>query len=112
MGRIAHHSVNKRRATGRAARKRSGRAAKTAVRRGPASLLPRIASDPAVCGGQPCIRGTRIPVALVLDALAEELSPDQIVEHYPHLSKSDVAAAAAYGAELAREGVWTAVANP
>ena len=34
-------------------------------------LLGRVAADPDVCGGQPCIRGTRIYIAIILDSLAE-----------------------------------------
>ncbi len=69
-------------------------------------LLQRITSDPEVCGGRPCVRGTRIEVAVVLDALAEGLSTESIVDHYPSLKPVDVLAAIAYAAELAREGLW------
>lgn len=61
---------------------------------------------PGVCGGQPCIRDTRIPVAVVLDALAEGLTTEQVREHYPSLTADDVAAAIAYAAELSRENIW------
>jgi len=73
-------------------------------------LLERVAADPGVCGGKPCIRGTRIYVAIVLDALAEGLTPQQIIDHYPTLVIDDIQAAAAYGAELTREDVWRAFA--
>jgi uncharacterized protein (DUF433 family) len=43
-------------------------------------LLKRVVSDPEVLGGEPCIRGTRIHAAVVLDSLAEGLSPVQIVD--------------------------------
>jgi uncharacterized protein (DUF433 family) len=69
-------------------------------------LLARVSVDPAVCAGKPCIRGTRIYIAIILDALAEGLTPEQIIEHYPHLSVDDIRAALAYAAELARENVW------
>jgi uncharacterized protein (DUF433 family) len=69
-------------------------------------LLERIVVDPNVCGGQPCIRGTRIYIAIVLDSLAEGLTSDDIVDHYPQLSKADIQAALAYAGELAKEGVW------
>jgi uncharacterized protein (DUF433 family) len=65
-------------------------------------LLKRIVSDPKVLGGEPRIRGTRIHVAVVLDSLAEGLTPAQIVDHYPPLTDEDVRAAVAYAAELAR----------
>jgi uncharacterized protein (DUF433 family) len=60
----------------------------------------RISIDPAVCHGQACIEGTRIPVAL--DDLAAGLSADEIVASYPPLRVEDVRAATAYAAELAR----------
>ena len=74
-------------------------------------LLDRVTADPRVCGGKPCIRGTRISIAIVLDALAEGLSAEQIVDHYPSLSITDVRAAVAYAAELARENVWKITAS-
>ena len=69
-------------------------------------LLARVGVDPKVCAGKPCIRGTRIYVAIILDGLAEGLTPEEIVDHYPSLTIEDVRAAVAYGAELARENVW------
>ena len=65
-------------------------------------LLSRVVSDPKIGGGEPCIRGTRIHVAVILDSLAEGLSPTEIVEHFPPLREQDVRAAVAYAAELAR----------
>jgi len=69
-------------------------------------LLGRVTVDPNVCGGKPCVRGTRIYIAIILDALAEGLTPDEIVDHYPSLAPEDIRAAAAYAAELAQESVW------
>jgi uncharacterized protein (DUF433 family) len=69
-------------------------------------LLERVSINPGVCGGQPCIRGTRIYISVILDALAEGLTPDQILDHYPSLQPDDVRAAVAYAAELARENIW------
>jgi len=65
-------------------------------------LLKRVRSDPNICGGDPCIRGTRIHIAVILDSLAEGLSPAEIVDHYPPLTVLDVRAAVAYAAELSR----------
>lgn len=70
------------------------------------ALLERISSDPAICGGSPCIRGTRIEVQVILDSLAEGMSAEAIVDHFPSLQIEDVRAGAAYAAELARESVW------
>ncbi len=66
-------------------------------------LRDRITTDPAVCQGQACISGTRIPVAVVLDNLAAGLTNDEILVEYPSLQPDDVRAAIAYAAELARE---------
>jgi uncharacterized protein (DUF433 family) len=74
-------------------------------------LLRRITVDPKVCGGFPCIRGTRVQVAIVLDALAEGLTDEQILQHYPSLSVVDIRAAVAYAADLARENVWKVSAS-
>ena len=65
--------------------------------------LDLISVDPAVCHGQACVRGTRIPVSVVLDALAEGMGEAEILVGYPTLPVEGVRAAAAYGAALARE---------
>jgi uncharacterized protein (DUF433 family) len=62
-----------------------------------------ITVDPAVCHGQACIRGTRIPVAVVLDNLAAGVREAEILHSYPTLSPDALRAALAYAAELARE---------
>ena len=67
----------------------------------------RIATNPTVCHGQACIRGTRIPVAVVLDNLAAGLSVADIITSYPSLSAEDIHAALSYSAEIARERVVT-----
>jgi uncharacterized protein (DUF433 family) len=66
-------------------------------------LLQRIAIDPNVCFGKPCIRGTRIWVSLLLDFLANGMSIEEILGEYPQLMEEDVRAAIAYGAEMTRE---------
>ena len=73
-------------------------------------LPERVVVDPEVCGGKPCIRGTRIYIAIILDALAEGLTPEQVIVHYPSLTVEDIHAALAYGADLARENVWKVTA--
>lgn len=68
-------------------------------------LLQRISIDPAVCGGKPCIKGTRIWVSLILDFLADGMSEAELFKEYPQLAHEDVLAAIAYGAEAARERI-------
>ena len=65
--------------------------------------LDRIQVDPLVCHGAACIKGTRIMVSVVLDALSEGHAVDWILSQYPTLTVEDVHAAIAYGAWLARD---------
>ena len=69
-------------------------------------LLQRISVDPNVCGGKPCVKGTRIYIAILLDALAEGLTPEQLLDHYPQLTLEDIRAVLAYAAALAQENTW------
>jgi len=61
-----------------------------------------ITTDPSVCQGQACIKGTRIPVSVVLDNLAAGLSEAEILQSYPTLSAEAIRAALAYATERAR----------
>ncbi|MBA3425209.1 MAG: DUF433 domain-containing protein [Rubrobacter sp.] len=66
-------------------------------------LLERISIDPRICFGKPCIRGHRVWVSLVLDLLSSGLSVEEVLEEYPQLSREDILACVAYGAEMSRE---------
>jgi len=59
-------------------------------------LLKRVVVKSDAWGDEPCIQGTRINVAVILDSLAEGLSPKQITKHFPPLTEQDVRAAVAY----------------
>jgi uncharacterized protein (DUF433 family) len=59
---------------------------------------PYIVSNPAVCGGEPVVTGTRVTVRSVLASLAEGLDPQQIIEHFPTLSIDDIRAVLAFAA--------------
>lgn len=63
--------------------------------------LSRISVDPQVCGGQPCVRGLRIPVSLILKHLATGRSPEEVVEEFPELEIEDVREALRYASWLA-----------
>jgi uncharacterized protein (DUF433 family) len=64
-----------------------------------------ITADPQVLHGAVRFAGTRIPVSIVLDNLADGASADEILRQYPGLKPEHVPAALAYAAELARERV-------
>jgi len=68
-------------------------------------LLKRIQIDPRICHGQPCVKGTRIPVSLVVQFLANGDSLEDILAAYPSLQADDVRACLVYAAEMTRERV-------
>ena len=68
-------------------------------------LLDRISIDPEICGGKPCIRGTRVWVSLILDFLADGMTEAEVIEDYPYLTHEDILAAIAYAAEAIRKPV-------
>jgi uncharacterized protein (DUF433 family) len=65
------------------------------------TLLNRIIIDPEICGGKPCVKGTRIWVSLILDLLADGMTEAELLAEYPQLVHEDVLAAIAYGAAKA-----------
>lgn len=62
-----------------------------------------LSSDPQICHGQLCARGTRVLVTNILDSLAEGSSREEILRSYPSLKPEHIDAAIAYAAELAHE---------
>ncbi len=64
-----------------------------------------ISSNPEVCHGKACITGTRVMATIILDSLAEGLGVEEIIEHYPSVSREGVQATLLYAAELAKERV-------
>lgn len=63
----------------------------------------RITSDPNKMGRVPCIRGLRIPVATVVDMIADGMSEREILGTYPDLGVSDLREALRFAAEAVRE---------
>ncbi len=57
----------------------------------------RIAVDPGILGGKPCVRGTRIPVTMVLELIEDGLTFQQVIEeYYPQLTDEDIKACLQY----------------
>jgi uncharacterized protein (DUF433 family) len=77
-----------------------------------AQLLERIGSDPARCGGKPCIRRHRLRVSLILDMLAGGSTQAEMLEDYPALTEGDILACSACGSEMARERYVTVPLEP
>jgi uncharacterized protein (DUF433 family) len=62
-----------------------------------------IQSDPAVCHGKACIKGTRVMLSVILDSLAAGLTTAEVLGRYPGLREEQVGAALAYASGLLRE---------
>ena len=67
--------------------------------------LERITIDPEVMGGQPCIRGLRIPVSLIIKLIASGKKIEDILEDYPELKEEDIKQSLEYAAWTVSEKV-------
>ncbi|MBM3119794.1 MAG: DUF433 domain-containing protein [Chloroflexi bacterium] len=65
----------------------------------------RIVIDAEIMHGKPVIKGTRIPVYIVLNLLAAGLKPEEVLKEYPDLTNEDILACLEYAAELTQEEV-------
>jgi uncharacterized protein (DUF433 family) len=63
----------------------------------------RIVIAPDIHHGDPCIKGTRIPVSIIVGSLADGMTPDEIRDAYPQLSAEDIHAALGYAAEAIQQ---------
>ncbi len=66
-------------------------------------MNPRIASNPDICGGEPCIKGTRVPVHVILSHLAAGEDYETILKQFPKITKDDILACLEYASFLATE---------
>ncbi len=65
-------------------------------------LLPRISSSPEVMGGKPCIRGMRVTVGMIVEAMAAGRWVEDLLADFPYLEEQDIREALAYAAGLAQ----------
>ena len=65
---------------------------------GDMSRLDRITSDPALCHGQPTVRGLRYPVERLLELLSAGMTIEEVLADYPDLERDDLLAALEFGA--------------
>ena len=69
-------------------------------------MIERITANPQILGGKPIIRGTRISVEFILELLASDVSEDEILEDYPHLTKDDIQACLKYAARSCKNEIY------
>jgi uncharacterized protein (DUF433 family) len=60
------------------------------------AYLERIVRDPNILGGKPTIKGTRVPVSLILNLIAHGVTFSEITEDYPYVTEDDIKAALLY----------------
>ncbi len=68
-------------------------------------MSERIVSDVNICGGEPCVKGTRIPARVVLSHLAARDTVEQLLGDFPTLTEADIRACLEYASYLATEHV-------
>jgi uncharacterized protein (DUF433 family) len=74
------------------------------------ALLERIAIDPEICHGKPCIRHLRYPVEVILELLSSGMTTEEILADYDDLQREDVLAVLAFAARLSQVKRLQAVA--
>lgn len=72
-------------------------------------MFDRITSDPAILGGKPVIRGTRISVEMVLEWFASGAGREDVLRRHTHLSAEDIEQALAYAAAAVRNDMTVSV---
>ncbi|MGB9756529.1 MAG: DUF433 domain-containing protein [Candidatus Bathyarchaeales archaeon] len=72
-------------------------------------LLDRIVVDPSILAGKPVIKGTRIPVHLIIELIASGMTIKGLLKEYPELKEEDVKAALLYASKLLEREVTVAL---
>ena len=75
-------------------------------------MYARIVSDPAILGGKPIVKGTRISVEFLLELFASGATRDDVLKAYPHLAPEDVEEALRYAAEVLKHDRVIPLAEP
>jgi len=68
-------------------------------------LLQRISLDPQICGGKPCIKGTRMRVIDIVEAIAHGATQEELLRDFDYLTAEDIAAALLYAAHASNHRV-------
>ena len=70
----------------------------------------RITVSPDLHHGEPCIKGTRIPVKIIIGSMADGMTPEEIMAAYPQLTREDILAALAYAARMLHDDIFIPMA--
>jgi len=66
-------------------------------------FMERIISHPDLRGGEPCVKGTRIPVSIIIGSLAQGMTREEILSEYPQITNEDISAALMYASESVQQ---------
>ena len=67
--------------------------------------------DPEIHHGEPCIKGTRVPVAIIVGSIADGMTIEQVTQEYPQLALEAVQAALSYAADVVRQDILLPLAG-
>ena len=67
--------------------------------------------DPEIHHGEPCIKGTRVPVAIIVGSIADGMTIEQVIQEYPQLAREAVQAALSYAADVVRQDILLPLAG-
>ena len=68
-------------------------------------LAERITADPEIMHGRACIEGTRIPVSVILENLADGMTEEEIIKSYPSITTEDIKAAISYTSQILKREI-------
>ena len=69
-------------------------------------MMKRITAHPNILGGKPTIKGTRLAVEFILNLLASDVTEDEILEDYPHITREDIHACLRYAAQSCKNEIY------
>jgi uncharacterized protein (DUF433 family) len=67
--------------------------------------------DPEIHHGEPCIKGTRVPVAIIVGSIADGMTLEDVIKEYPQLKPDAIRAALSYAAEAVRQDILLPMAG-
>ncbi len=65
----------------------------------------RISTDPGIHHGTACIKGTRVPISMIVGSFADGMTPEEIQQEYPQLTLEDMYAALSYAADIIHQEI-------
>ena len=68
--------------------------------------MAKIVANPQILGGKPIIEGTRISVEFILELLASDVTEDEILQDYPHLTREDIHECLRYAAHALKNEIY------